>query len=222
MKKSYQDLAILLRKSGYSYSLIAKKVPVAKSTLSRWLKDIPYEPNDEVQRKIGKALAASGKKKHAQKLDSYKEASILATEDLATQKNTGLLYLGLGIYIGEGEKNDTVGIANSSPDVIVTTMKWLIQCYGLSITNFTLAVHLYPDNDIASAELYWSKVTGIPVSQFGKVQIDRRKHKSKLRYKRLPFGTAHLRVKSNGKKEFGVLLSRRIEESIKIVLNAYT
>jgi transposase len=40
MRKSLKRIAIQLRREGYSYSEILKKVPVAKSTLSLWLRSV--------------------------------------------------------------------------------------------------------------------------------------------------------------------------------------
>jgi len=42
-----QERAVALRRQGYSYSLITEKLSVPKSTLSGWLRDIPFEPNQE-------------------------------------------------------------------------------------------------------------------------------------------------------------------------------
>jgi len=39
----HKQKAIELRKQGMSYSLIRKELPVAKSTLSGWLKDYPFQ-----------------------------------------------------------------------------------------------------------------------------------------------------------------------------------
>ena len=52
--------AIELRKAGYSYNYIMNHVPVAKSTLSDWLYDIPFTPNKHTQETIGNARLASG------------------------------------------------------------------------------------------------------------------------------------------------------------------
>ncbi len=65
MEKSYQknkNIAIKLRKKGYSYNLILKEVRVAKSTLSIWLRDIPYAPSKQVLNRIKLGPYLSGKK----------------------------------------------------------------------------------------------------------------------------------------------------------------
>lgn len=215
--KSYIQEAIALRRAGYSYSLIQERIPVARSTLSRWLADIPFIPNHEVEQRIGRALAAAIAAKHKLKEASYKEARLLARADLRKHPHQSFLLLGLGLYMGEGEKNNNVGLANADAEIIKLFIRWLKTCYRVDISHLTLAVHAYTDTDVWTVEAYWSEQTGIPRQQFGKTQIDRRKKGNRMKHKRLPYGTAHVRVRSNGKKEFGVLLSRRIEESIKLL-----
>lgn len=56
--------AINYRKRGYSYGMIHEKLGLSKSTLSDWLKEIPYTPNKEVMDRIGTARAKSGQAKH--------------------------------------------------------------------------------------------------------------------------------------------------------------
>lgn len=218
MKQSEKEKAIALRKDGYSYNLIAERVSVSKSTLHNWLADIPYVPNDEVIDRIGKARAKSGEAKHQIKLESFKKAKILAEQDVKKISHRDLFMLGLALYIGEGEKNDVVGIINSDPRIVVFAIKWLNEVYGVPRESLTLAIHLYPDNDTGASLQFWSETTGIPLCQFGKTQIDRRENKKIGKRGKLKFGTAHLRVKSSGNKNHGVLLSRRIRAAMDIVL----
>jgi hypothetical protein len=217
-KVPIKEMALSLRQEGYSYNLIAEKLSVSKSTLSVWLAQVPYTPNETVVQRIGKARAAMTKAKQDQKVASYSEAAILAKADVGGLKKRDLFMLGLALYIGEGEKNENVGIINADPRIILTTMLWLQKCYGVPQENFTLAIHLYSDNNRSASLQYWSEITNIPVSRFGKTQIDLRPNKKDSKRGKLPHGTAHLRVRSLGNKQLGVLLSRRIKAAADIVL----
>lgn len=212
-------MAMQLRKQGYSYSLIAEQLGVSKGTLSVWLSKLPYTPNLKVLDRVGKARALVNKKRSEAKMATHERAQQAAIKDLATIKKRDIAMIGLGLYIGEGQKNETVGVINSDPRVIKLAIRWLCEAFGLTIENFTLAIHIYPDNNMQVSLNYWSKVTGIPISQFGKTQVDRRKDKSISKRGKLMHGTAHLRVKSNGNKEFGVFLSRRIRALMDLVLS---
>lgn len=217
-KTSTKERAVALRRAGYSYNLIAEKLTVSKSTLSVWLAQISYTPNETVVKRIGSARAAMTKAKHEQKIASYREAMVLAKKDVGDFKKRDLLMVGLALYIGEGEKNENVGIINADTRIILTTMRWLQKCYGVPKENFTLAIHLYSDNNRSASLQYWSKETKIPLSQFGKTQIDLRPNKKDSKRGKLPHGTAHLRVRALGNKAFGVLLARRIRAASDIVL----
>lgn len=212
MTKIYvKSEALKLREAGHSYNYISQIVRVSKSTLSLWLADIPYIPNQETIERIGKARAASGQVKSKIKRESIAAARKEAEKELGNISRRDLFMLGLGLYIGEGAKStQTICIANSNPAVIVLMVRWLTKIFGLSQKNLRLCIHIYPDCDQEKSLQYWSKMTNIPISQFRKTSIDRRTDKKVNKEGKLPYGTAHLIVNSLGNKRFGVFLSRKI------------
>lgn len=214
-----REQVLRLRKEGYSYKGISEKMSISKSTLSGWLSGIPYTPNKTTIEKIGKARAASGHTKAKQKLQSFKDAEEKAKVDIGKTTKRDLFMLGIGIYIGEGTKtNDIVRVINANPKIIRLAVRWFEEVIGLSKENFRIRLHLYPDNNIKQCAEFWSNISGIPLNQFQKTQIDLRKDKKISKKGKLPNGTAHLSIKSNGKKEFGVLLARKINAWIGNVL----
>lgn len=203
--------ALSLREKGWSYNLISEQLGVPKSTLSYWLRAIPYTPSQLVLKRIRDGSKKSVDYKRNNKKQSLELASRLAIEDVGKLNTRDLFILGLGIYIGEGSKsNETVRIVNSDPWVIKTGVKWLTQVCKVPIENLVISIHGYPDTDLAEATRFWAEVTGIPPHQFMKPQIDARLGKSTIKKGRSPFGTAHLQVKACGSKELGVFLHRRI------------
>lgn len=217
IRSDKKGTAIQLRRRGYSYSLIQRKVPVSKGTLSRWLRDVPFFPNQEVSRRISannKRLTSYSKH---QKTHSINKAKLEAKQEVGLVKNRDLFMLGLGVYIGEGSKTkDITRVVNADPNVILLCIRWLTTCLDLKRRNLSLAIHLYPDNDERECLHFWSKTTGIPLTQFGKTQVDRRAKKS-VKSSKLPYGTAHLHVKSCGEERFGAYLSRKILAEIEEV-----
>jgi len=177
----YQDRrreAIKLRRAGWSYNVIVGRVNVSKSTLSLWLRDVPYSPNKTVRKRVNDGLLRSAMSRHAVRLQSLSKARLLARKDLQNVSQRDLMMLGLGLYIGEGTKRqETVHIMNSDPQVLKLALKWLKTCFKIPRKNLRVVLHLYPDNDEEESKKYWSKVTHIPLSQFEKCQIDRRKNK---------------------------------------------
>lgn len=212
--------AVQYRKRGYSYGMIVKKLGLPKSTLSNWLKELPYSPNKAVVRRIGLARSKSAQYKNRQKLASIKEARNLARKEIGAFTKRDFLIFGTSLYLGEGSKSaEVVQISNSNPRVIRFMVKWLEKVCGLKKVNFIIELHLYPDNNIEKSVAYWSKMTGVPEGQFSKTQIDKRQNKSLSKVGKLPYGTARLTVKSFGAKQFGVILHRRIMGWIEASLN---
>ena len=208
-----------LRKEGYSYNYISNKTRVSKSTLSGWLSGIPYTPNKTIIERIGKARAASGYAKAKQKLKSITDAGLEAKSEIGQLTKRYLFMLGIGIYTGEGAKtNGTVRVINADPKIIRFAVRWFKEACGLPKENFRIKLHLYPDNNIKECMKFWSNISGVPLQQFQKTYIDERKDKKIFKRGKLPYGTAHLSVRSNGKKEFGVFLARKINSWIEEVL----
>lgn len=211
--------AVQLRKEGYSYNYIVKHVPVTKSTLSEWLHEIPFTPNQHTLDTIGKAHIASGVYKHGIKVKSLERAELQAQKDIGNLSDRDILMLGLGIYVGEGSKTDRITrIINSDPKIIRFAIKWFKTTFGVQMKQFKIRLHLYPDNNERESIEYWSKYTGIPMTQFFKPTIDRRTDKKMSNKNKLPFGTAHMSVKSFGDEKFGVYLHRLILAMINQVL----
>lgn len=208
---SKRETAIALRKKGFAYSYISEKTGLSKSTLSDWLSKIPYAPNQETVERVGKAIAASNARKTKIRQEETEKVRQDAFSDIGKINNRDLFMFGLGLYLGEGSKtHDITRVTNSDPNVIHLAMTWFHEL-GVSREQFLLTIHLYPDSDIEKSLQFWSHTTTIPISQFGKVQVDRRVNKKKNRAGKLPHGTAHLTVRSLGRKEFGVVLARKIQ-----------
>ena len=170
--------AVNLRKEGYSYTYISRSTNIAKSTLSGWLRNIPFKPNKYTINTIGKARVASGAKKHLIKIDSLKKAKIQAKKDIKNLSKRDLFMLGLGVYIGEGTKSyDITRIINANPKIIKLSVRWLKEICKLKTTNLRLRLHLYPDNNEKKSINFWSKETKIPINQFYKSVIDTRANK---------------------------------------------
>jgi transcriptional regulator with XRE-family HTH domain len=217
---SIKERARDYREKGYSYNMISEKLGLAKSTLSDWLKEIPYKPNREVLKRIVLGRLKSAQFKHNQRIADITKRKELAKKELGEITKRDLWLLGIGLYMGEGMKlQESVRIINSDPEIIKIALKWFREICGLENENFTPSAHIYPDNNINLTINYWSKITHIPKEQFCKTQIDKRKNKSGKKKRKLPYGTLHLQIKSCGKKEFGRSLHRRIMGWIETLLN---
>lgn len=219
---SFRQRAVSLRKKGYSYNLIREKVPVSKSTLSYWLKEIPYVPNKIVEKRIAKRLLTFVLNRSKQKLESLNLIKSEVKKHLLPLSQRDLHMFGLGIYLGEGTKVASgLRIVNSDPAVIKISLLWLMKIYKVPKNHIFIRLHLYPDLNEIAAISYWSKLTGIPKNQFYVSSIDRRLNKTLSNKRKLPHGTAHVSVKSQGLNQFGVILHRRILTSLDVLFQKF-
>ena len=200
-----------LREQGYSYNLINQKLGISKSTMSYWFKDKPYTPNEVVLRRIKNTGAINGIRNHnkrVQEIEMLKEQGI---KELGILSERDLWLVGIGLYIGEGAKTtESIRVSNSDPAVIRLAVKWLKEVFKLSNENFVVRLHIYPDTNFKESRIYWQKVTGLSKKNFYRPSIDKRIDKQKSRSGKIPYGTAHVTVVSNGDKEKGVRAFRKM------------
>jgi len=203
--------AIELRKKGMSYSLISNQLSISKSTLSNWLKDLPYSPNKQVLDRIRHGQGTYGLRRRQIRLDEISELKLQGIAEVGEMSKRDLWMIGLGLWIGEGSKTmEQIRLVNSDPRVIRLFIRWLREICGLKDENITIAMHLYPDSNELLSMSYWMDITKLPREQFRKTQIDRRLDKKVLKTGKTPYGTLHVTVISNNNSEKGVRLYRKM------------
>ena len=218
-KKSLKEDAVKLRKEGNSYSFISTKLSVAKSTLSNWLKDVEFIPNDLFNRNV-----LNNRKKlvflsRVDKLKSIVEANTYAKKEIGVLTKRDHFMFGLAIYLGEGSKiGNYLRISNSDPRIIKFSMEWFKTHFGVGNSCFRIRIHMYPDNNEEEVIRFWMKTLALKREAFFTSNIDHRKNKKRKKVGVLPYGTAHLSVISSGNRDLGVLLYRKIIASIDFVL----
>ncbi len=211
--------ALALREQGYSYELIHQKTGIARSTMSYWFRNIPFEPNAEVRNRIKNSSRKAGAVRHQRRLEDIRRQLDSGMSDIGRLSTRDMWMIGLGLYIGEGAKTtEQTRIANSDPNVIRLCMAWL-RGLGVPDKHITLSVHAYPDNDAEACKVYWLKTSGLTDACFGWVSIDKRGGKRRQAAGKLPYGTAHIIVRARGERKFGVQLFRRINGWIQAVYN---
>lgn len=215
---SAKEKAVLLRKKGYAYSYIAEATGLSKSTLSYHLAGLSYKPNEYTKQHLSNARVEANITKNKKKLQSISRAKRCAQEDIGMLTSRDLLLLGIGLYLGEGSKTQNlVRLVNTDPKVVQLFIKWL-KMFGLRNKNIAIRIHLYPDSDVHISEQFWLKKTCLPKSSLQKASIDTRANKNRKRNKVHINGTAHVTVRANGEKQFGVELSRKIGAYMQEVL----
>lgn len=193
--------AIKLRKRGFSYSEILKEIPVAKSTLSLWLRSVGLSKKQK-QRITKKKLEAAfkgGEVKRNKRLVITKEIKDRARNEITKLSMRELWFLGIALYWAEGAKQKDNNVAqkvkfsNSDPKMIKMFIKWLREICEIPEEDITFRISLHETaiNRINKIRHYWADVTEFSLSNFQK--IDWKKHKINTERKNI------------GKKYFGLL-----------------
>ncbi|HOX40917.1 MAG TPA: hypothetical protein PK263_01855, partial [bacterium] len=93
-----------------------------------------------------------------------------------TEQEERLKLSGIMLYWGEGTKlGNSVVFSNSDPDMIKLFLDFLRQVCMVDETRLRLLLHAYSDQDEAGLRLFWSNITGIPITQFSKTFLHSRK-----------------------------------------------
>ena len=159
-----QELARDLRAKGKTLLDIAQQLHVSKSSVSLWVRDVPFTPSPR----------RYGAKRRSNRLRDEKLAEIAAldAEGLArigTLSEDAFFVAGVALYAGEGGKTDgEVRFANTDPTMVRFFCAWLRRFFDVEEHRLRVRVYLHMGLDLDAAQQDWSTVTRVHVEQFGK------------------------------------------------------
>lgn len=200
--------AIQLRKQGYSYSEILKQIPVAKSTLSLWLRSVNLAKRQK-QRLTEKKLAAAlrgAKKRKEQRIALVNKIYQEAGRDIKRITKRELWLMGIMLYWAEGSKEKegyrAVGIqfSNSDAFMIKLFLKWLFDICKIERKRIRFEVYIHDNHKHRIKEIigHWAKYTGFPDSYFPSVYFKRGNPQTKrTNIGRSYYGVLRIKVKSS-------------------------
>jgi hypothetical protein len=188
MKLNLKEKAIKLRKKGLTYSEILKQVPVAKSTLSLWLRDVGLSKPQK--QKLSKKRLEAGRRggiaRRQQRIEKTKKIQEKAIKDVGTISERELWLMGTMLYWAEGRKQNSrdtsamLEFGNSDPKMIQIYLKWLKKF--LNVRNedmvFRLQIHENSRNRIDDVVKFWSDNIGFSKNRIGE-SIYYKKHNPK-------------------------------------------
>lgn len=125
--------AIAMRKKGITYGGIMDKVPVAKSTLALWFKEVHlFSPQFQI---LTKAKIEAGKRgglvKKNQRIQKVKEIIEKSEKEIGHISKRELWFIGGHLYWAEGSKEkewrpgSRVSFMNMDKTIIQVFLKWL-------------------------------------------------------------------------------------------------
>ncbi len=174
LKKEEKRKAIDLRKRGYSYSEIIKNVPVSKSTLSLWLRDVGLAKKQKQRITRKKVLAMKRgadvvRKKRIEKSNKIKKD---ARNNISNISKKELWLMGIMLYWAEGAKEKThrvgerVQLMNTDKRILCIFKKWLIDCCKIIEDDIIYDIYLHKNSfhDTDRVRDYWRKEILIPAN----------------------------------------------------------
>jgi len=205
-KTKEKQKAIALRKQGLSYNEILKRVSVAKSTLSLWLRYVGLAKR-QVQRltkkrKISQAKAARVCRE--KRIKSTEEIKFLARKDIKKISKRELWLIGIALYWAEGAKQKETNVSakvrlgNSDPNLILIFLRWLKEICLILDKEINVRLYIHRTGDEKRALRYWSRITGIPIKKFRKTVFKRHNIRTNRKIdNRQYFGLLDIEVKKS-------------------------
>lgn len=179
MKPKLKEKRIVqgFRRQGLSYNEILQKVPVAKSSVSLWCRDIELTPQQkhilkkkwvENLRKFAKFGPMAIKVRREREINKIREA---AKKEIRLLTPYEFKIAGTMLYWAEGSKSHGVEITNSDPKLIRFMVRWFKEVCGATSEGLTARLNIHANQNDKKIKKYWSEITGIPLAQFGKSYI---------------------------------------------------
>lgn len=172
MKSNLRERVINLRKEGLSYSEILKKIPVAKSTLSLWLRSVGLSKKQEqrlTERKLA-SMARGAKRKREIRLERSLEIEKSAKNEVKKLIHDPLWLTGTILYWGEGSKEKPwksarVSLSNMDVDAHRLFLIWLKKFTGITSNNLSYELFIHEKSDINKAKKFWKKNLALSKNQ---------------------------------------------------------
>lgn len=210
MKIEARRKARLLRSQGKSLSDIALTVGASKSTVSIWCRNIQLTrcQKNALSSRAQQRGTEAVRRSRMRRWHAFYQAA--ETEWIGLKDNRSFV-LGLGIYMGEGDKADgVVGVSNCDPEIIRATLRFLdiIQCPP---DKRRLKVQVHDACQIQSALCFWQRETGLGPNYFTQCVVNTPCSSMKKRGRLQPYGTCHVRV-------FSTELRQKIKRWIQLAL----
>jgi DNA-binding transcriptional MerR regulator len=184
---------IRLRKLGYSIVEIRKVVPIGKTTIFRYIKDLKLS-----KKSIDKIRSVQGGSKRRSEAQ-WNIAKNKAKNLIGNITNSHSMLILASLYWGEGNKKE-LNLINSDSKLILTFIQCL-RMLGVKNREFKISLRLYEDINKEKATNYWAKNLNFKNSDIKSINVIKGKKAGKLEY-----GMCRVRVEK-GQQYFKLIMS---------------
>src|SRR3990167_3630214 len=165
LEKYKENIAIEMRKRGFSYSEIENRIHIPRSTLSYWLKNIKLTP-EQIKKlnskriETAKANALKKTSRTSRMIEEIKKTSSLDVKGISKKE---LWLTGIVLYWKNGNTSNLkkgVHFSSSDPDMIRLFLKWLKEIGEIKDEEIKFNIFIKNKNDsIEGLISYWSQIT---------------------------------------------------------------
>ena len=161
-----------LRRLGLSYGEIMDLIPVKKSTLATWCRDVPLSAAqiDAIKERRAQipGIPRNTNWRRREEIRELREVARSLVPELAEDP---FWVAGLIMYWAEGTKGrNRVSVANADPRALRLFILFVRRFIDPS-AKFTIHLHLHEGNDEDAAKHYWRTATGLHQANFIKTYI---------------------------------------------------
>lgn len=199
-----KELGQLLRSIGLTYNEIRAAIPVSKSTLSAWCREIPMPARADLFSGKRGRRAQIGARLHQRALERDAEIRSMGRSEAKAFTTNALWVAGVVAYWAEGDKRSKgLRFSNSDPAMVRLFITWAERFLGLTRDRFTLRLQLHSGLNESESRSFWARETGIASDRFGKTFV--KPEGSGHRKNVLHHGTVQVRVSTSTAMKHRVL-----------------
>lgn len=208
-KSKEKALAVALRRQGKTYREIRAQVPVAKSTISLWLREVGLA-KEQKQRITEKRIAGQKKGAAAKKQQRVERMGKIieeARKEVGELSKRELWLIGVALYWAEGHKEKEyapgtpIHFSNSDPAMLRVSIRFMRAIFNINDDDFIFSVYIHKSalHKVEEARSYWAKELGFPRSFFSKIIIKKtfRSKRSRRKDTALYFGQMRVSMRSS-------------------------
>lgn len=199
--------AIRLRKSGQTYREILSKIPVAKSTLSLWLREVSLakKQNQILSQKKLLSGKRGGLAKKNQRIERSTAIFSKALNDIGIVSRRELFLIGLTLYWAEGAKEKSYrpgsgfAFGNMDPKMIEVIIVWLERVCNIpkNVLVYELYIHKSHKSQVSTIVKYWENTLGLKKGSITRVYFKNNQSSSTNRKNIGPEYRGLIRIKVN-------------------------
>jgi predicted transcriptional regulator len=163
-----------LREQGFDYNQIAAELGVSKSSVSLWVRDLPRPPGlsyEECRKRSAEGVRRYWAAERRIRETQREAARAAAAAEIGQLNDREVVIAGAIAYWCEGAKNkpyrrsDQIIFMNSDPGLVRFFLRFL-DTAGIERDSLRCRVSIHESADVAAAQQFWQRVTGLEATQF--------------------------------------------------------